>query len=892
MNGCIRWAVRVTCVAVLLCTSICEWAQDVGTHVVVLSDGWELQSSAEAQADGDVLSSSTYRTQGWTTVRVPTTVVGSLVKAKILPDPTVGMNFRKLPGVDYPIGVNFGLLAMPASSPFAVSWWYRKSFYLPVPTARHHVELHFEGINYRANIWLNGIRIADTSSIAGAWRSYSLDITDHLSKDGKNALAVEVFPPSEKDLAFTYADWNPMPPDKDMGIFRKVYLTFSGPVKLSDPSIVSEVNSPANDVAKVSVTVRAKNMTSGPVAGILRGSIGKVSFQQAVDLAPGEIKDVTFETREYPQLVVTHPDLWWPAQMGVPHLYALHLQFEVAGSVSDATDTRVGIRQITSEITSPTRRIFRINGKPLLIRGGGWSTDFLLREDPKRLKAQLTYVQDMGLNTLRLEGRPETQDFYQEMDRRGILVMAGWSCCDFWEQWNRWTPEDHRIATESLRAQMYRLRGHPSMLVWLNGSDNPPPPEEEQVYLGIERQLRWPNPTQSSATAKLATGNAKNGVRMTGPYDIIAPSYWLEDSQENEPGHKCDLGGCGGAHGFNMETSAGPAIPPVESLRRMMGPDHLWPIDETWKFHAGGGVFHELDHYNQALDERFGHASTVEAYAQKSQWMAYESTRAMFESFSRNKYDATGVIQWMVNNAWPSIIWHLYDYYLCPGGGYFGAKIAMQPLHPMYSPTDRSIWVISSQYKDAPPLHLQVRVFNLEMTMKFSRTDVVHAGADSTQRIFTLPELRGLSSVYFLKLVLSDGNRKVVGSNFYWLSTSPDLIDWKKSNWYFTPSLSSANYTTLTRLPKVHLLVSTMTRREGTQNVTRVTLRNPSDTLAFGIRLKLDAGAHGTEILPVVWQDNYIFLLPHERREVSATYATDSLGSAKPTVEAIGLNTR
>jgi exo-1,4-beta-D-glucosaminidase len=891
VNGSNRQVAQAACIAFLVCTAFIAHAQSVDANTVELANDWALQSSASVNVSGDVLSTGSYQSQEWTPIHVPTTVIAALVKAKIFPDPTVAMNVRKLPGVDYPIGANFATLAMPASSPFAVSWWYRKQFDMPIATAGRYVELHFDGINYRANIWLNGQRIADTTTVAGAWRSYAFDITHLLNTDGKNVLAVEVFAPTEKDLAFTFADWNPMPPDKDMGIYRRVFITLSGPVTLSHPTLSSQVNSPTNDRALLSISALAKNTTRHPLQGVLRGSIGDVHFEQAVVLAPGENKDVNFEARDYPQLSLSHPRLWWPRQMGEPYLYPLHLQFEVAGAVSDETDTLVGIRQITSEVTGLTRRLFRINGKPLLIRGGGWATDFLLREDPERLNAELSYVQDMGLNTIRLEGRPETQEFYQQTDRRGILVMAGWSCCDFWEGWAKWTPEDFSIATESLRAQMYRLRAHPSMLVWLNGSDSPPPPEQEQVYLGIEKTLRWPNPTLSSATAKLASGNAQNGVRMTGPYDFIAPSYWLADNQEDQPGHKCDLGGCGGAHGFNAETSSGPAIPPIESLRTMLGPDHLWPIDDTWKYHAGGGVFHELDNYNHALDQRFGPANTVEDYAQKSQWMAYEGTRAMFEAYSRNKYDSTGVIEWMLNNSWPSIIWHLYDFYLRPGGGYFGAKIAMQPLHPMYSPTDQSIWVVSSQYNDAPHLQLQTTIYNLDMSRRFSRTVTLDAGADSTQRVFTLPQLHGLSSVYFLKLVLSDSRGKVVGSNFYWLSTSPDTIDWSKSNWYMTPSSASANYTALAHLPRVHLQVAETTQQAGDRTITHVTISNPSNALAFGIRLKLDKGIHGDEILPALWEDNYISLLPHERRDIAVTYATSSLGSARPVVEAKGWNT-
>ena len=858
---------------------------------LTLDQGWGLQSSAKLQVGGEVLSSATYQPRGWIPITVPTTVVAAMVKANIYPDPTFGMNLRKLPGVSYPIGENFSILPMPASSPFAVSWWYRKQFRLQ-STQRGHVALRFEGINYRANIWLNGHELADTSIVAGAWQRYTFDVTKLVKTGGENTLAVQVFAPTEKDLAITFVDWNPMPPDKDMGIFRKVSLSFTGPVTLANPAAFSQVNSPANDEAKLSVTAQASNTTDHPIQGVLRGRLGTATFAREVELAAHETRDVNFEADEFPQLQFHHPELWWPAQMGTPHLYPLHMEFEADGSISDFTDTHVGIRQITSEVTSPTRRLFRINGKPILIRGGGWSTDFMLRENPHRMRAQLDYVQDMGLNTIRLEGRPESADFYEETDRRGILVMAGWSCCDFWEQWPKWTPEDHAIAAASLRAQMYRLRSHPSMVMWLNGSDNQPPPDQEQVYLGIEHELRWPNPILSSATAKLGTGGAENGVRMTGPYDYVPPSYWLEDNQQDQPTHKCDLGGCGGAHGFNTETSSGPAIPPIESLRTMLGPDHLWPIDDVWRFHAGGGVFHELDNYTAALNARYGAATDADDYARKSQMMAYEGIRAMFEAYSRNKYYAAGVIQWMLNNSWPSNIWHLFDYYLRPGGGYFGAKTAMQPLHPMYSYVDRSVWVVSSQYKDAPGLTLNAKIYNLDMTEKFSRTVQLAANADSTQQVFALPDIEGLSTVYFLRLALTDSVGRIVGSNFYWLSTKPETIDWSKSNWYTTPSLTYADFTAINQLPKVHLQLSSMTESTGEESITRVTVRNPADTLAFGIRLKLDKGRGGEEVLPVMWEDNYFSLLPHETRTIAVTCRRDVLGSNKAVVEASGWNTK
>jgi exo-1,4-beta-D-glucosaminidase len=320
----------------------------------------------------------------------------------------------------------------------------------------------------------------------------------------------------------------------------------------------------------------------------------------------------------------------------------------------------------------------------------------------------------------------------------------------------------------------------------------------------------------------------------------------------------------------------------------MLGKDHLWPIDDTWNFHAGGGEFKDIHVFTDALNARYGKADSVEDYALKSQLQSYEGVRAMFEAYSRNKYSSTGVIQWMLNNAWPSMIWHLYDFYLRPGGGYFGAKIAMEPLHPVYGYDDRSIWVVSSQYEDAKGLELTVKVLNLDMSEKFSQLATLDATADSTNKILALPEIQGLSPTYFLVLRLEDASGKLLGSNFYWLSSKPETLDWEKSNWYTTPTVSYADYTALSQLPKIKLKVTSRTERNGDDAITHVTVENPSKSLAFFVRLK--ANKAGQEILPVIWQDNYFSLLPGEKREVSATYRASDLGAAKPAVEVSGWN--
>ncbi|HEY0710869.1 MAG TPA: glycoside hydrolase family 2 protein, partial [Polyangia bacterium] len=485
------------------------------------------------------------------------------------------------------------------------------------------------------------------------------------------------------------------------------------------------------------------------------------------------------------------------------------------------------------------------------------------------------------LNTVRLEGKLEDEPFLDYADRKGILLMAGWCCCDHWERWKEWTPEDLEIAAASLRDQLLRLRMHPSVFTWMNGSDGPPPARVEKRYLQVAREARWPNPVQSSATAKIAELSGPSGVKMMGPYDWVPPRYWYEDTKR------------GGAYGFNTETGPGPAIPPIESMRLMLPADKLWPLNEQWNYHAGGGQFSKLDIYNTALENRYGKANTLEDYTHKGQLMAYEGIRAMFEGFTRNKYTSTGVIQWMLNNAWPSVIWHLYDFYLRPGGGYFGAKVAHQPYHPIYAPNDGTIAVANSTYAEKKNLKLVVKVLNLDMSEAFSREVTLNLPADGVERLFTLPaaaSLPGISPTYFVDLRLYDEKGVKVGGNFYWESTKADALDYTKSTWYHTPHTAYADFTALAELPKVTLEQKISTRRQGDRGVTTVTLKNPSKSLAFFVRLKLNKGKAGDEVLPVMWSDNYVSLLPGETRALTASYRQRDLGGQSPVIELVGSN--
>ncbi|HET8646617.1 MAG TPA: glycoside hydrolase family 2 protein [Vicinamibacteria bacterium] len=832
-------------------------AQTAAPPRIVLARGWALQSSATAGAAGDAMSKPGFATPGWYAVTVPNTIVGALVENGTYPDPFPGMAFRSLPGATYTLAKNFSHLPLPDDSPYRRSWWYRTEFAVPKERAGRRLWLHFDGINYRANVWLNGEQVAAAKDVAGAFRRYVFDVTKQAKAGAVNALAVEVTAPQVTELAFNWVDWNPMPPDKNMGLWGEVYLTDSGPLALRHPQVVSRLDLPSLASADLTVSAEVWNPTDALVKGTLKGAIEQVRFERAVEVGPGQRLLVRFTPADTPALRMANPRVWWPYRLGAQELYTLTLDLEAAGTSSDGQQVRFGIQQMDSELTAEGHRLFKVNGRRLLIRGGGWASDMMLRRDPARLEAEMRYVRDMGLNTIRLEGKAESEEFYDLADRLGILVMTGWCCCDHWEEWKNWDGEDHWVAAESLRDQVLRLRNRPSVVAWFNGSDFPPPPDVERTYLQVLRGADWPKPIVSNAR-EAWSASGPSGVKMRGPYDYVPPSYWLTDP-----------GKYGGAFGFSTEATGGMAVPPLESMLRMVGREHLWPMDAVWKFHAGGQEFADVDLFDAALAARYGPPRDALDYTRKAQALAYEGHRAMFEAFARNKYAATGVIQWMLNNAWPSIIWHLYDHYLRPAGAYYGTKTACRPLHVQYSYDDRSVAVVDDRHREARGLKVKATALDLELRTLFTREAVVDVPADGVVRAFALPEAKGLPATYFLKLDLHDGQGQALGSNFYWLSSRPDVLQWDKSTWYHTPVTQHADLTALSRLRPTTLRVSAALDPAAAAPAGTVTVENTGRALAFMVRLKLTG--NGEELLPVLWEDNYFSLLPGEKRQVSVS---------------------
>ncbi len=848
------------------------------TSITLLHDNWRIESACKATADGGRISMPGFPVDSWLKASVPNTVLAAQVAAGVFPDPYFGLNLRQIPGTTYPIGKLFANLPMDPDSPYRCGWWYRTEFSTPAKTEKDgKVWLHFGGINYRADIWVNGHQVADKTAVAGAYRTYDFDVTDYVNRNHQNVLAVETFAPTEKDLGINWVDWNPAPPDKDMGLWGAVDVESTGPVTVHSPMVATHFEDDSLNVANLTVYAELHNATGQSVKGVVSGSAAGVKFEQPVELAANETRTVAFAPEQFPQLRVRDPKVWWPWQMGDPHLERVTVSFSTEGQVSDERSVDFGIREITSELTANGSRLFRVNGKRILIRGGGWSQDMLLRTDEKRLLDQFRLVRDLGLNTIRLEGKLDTEEFFHQSDEQGVLVLLGWCCCDHWEHWRDWTPEDLEIAKASLRSQMLRLRQHASLLVWLNGSDNPPPANVEKAYLQVEDDTHWPNPILSSASATPTTVTGESGVKMTGPYDYVEPSYWYVGTHY------------GGAVGFNTETSPGPAIPSLASRKKFLPDPEAWPPSANWTYHNGGGEFTNLKVFGDAMEAIYAKPNSAADFERMAQTMEYDSERAMFEAYSKNKYTSTGVIQWMLNNAWPSMIWHLYDYNLDAGGGYFGAKKACEPLHIQYSYDDRSIVVVNSTYKPATGLVASVIVRGLKWNELFSSESTVNAQADSSQRAFEIPDplFSSAERIFFIDLTLKDSSGRLLSRNFYWVPGTLTTFDWERTEYTHTPAERYEDLTALTSLPAA--TVAARAEIANTPNGRRITLHleNTASGLAFQVNAAVRT-AKGDLVAPVFWSDNWIELGPGEQEALTALLPDDA--PASPVVNIEGWN--
>ncbi|MGE5816641.1 MAG: glycoside hydrolase family 2 protein, partial [Deltaproteobacteria bacterium] len=319
--------------------------------------------------------------------------------------------------------------------------------------------------------------------------------------------------------------------------------------------------------------------------------------------------------------------------------------------------------------------------------------------------------------------------------------------------------------------------------------------------------------------------------------------------------------------------------------------DHLWPIDDIWNYHAGKERFTTVNVFTDGLSRRYGPPKSLDDYERKAQAMTYDGERAMFEAYGRNKYTSTGVIQWMLNNSWPSLIWHLYDYYLVPAGGYFGTKKACEPVHVQYSYDDASVVVVNSTYEAIKGLKVSAKIYDIDAKEKAARDATIDLAADGVSKALDLPRPDGLTPTYFLKLQLHDAAGKLLGDNFYWLSTKADTLDWgKRKDTVYTPQKDFADLTGLENLPKVKLSISKSLETAGTGSVLTVVAENRTHSVAFMVHPRVTRGKAGDDVTPVFWSDNYFSLLPGEKKSVTARFDSSSLEGAVPELLVDGWN--
>jgi len=766
---------------------------------------------------------------GWIPAQVPGTLMGTLTANGIEPEALTADDYAKI-----------------NKTQFDKSWKYRTTFELKQLNEGEHAVLSFDGISYRANVWLNGKQIANSKEMYGPFRQFEFDVTNEIA--GDNKLEVEVFraQPGEPNIGF--ADWNPRPADESMGIFREVHVKTCGPVALSHSAVRSRVNTQTLNEAWLTIATELHNLSDKTVEGIVQGTADGQQFSYRVSLAPGEKKRFVSPT----EIHIINPKLWWCHNMGKPELCDLHIEFVEDRKISDCENVRFGIREIKSYLTDEGYRGFMLNGKPVLLRGAGWTDDIYLRDTPETNRLQLEYVRDMNMNTVRLEGFWGTsQNLYDLCDELGLMILVGWSC--HWE-WDSYigapcdelyggilSPENIDLIARSFEDQVMWLRYNPSIIGWFVGSDMLPKPELEQRYqqfLSTEDDRSY----LTSAKDQVSELSGRSGTKMAGPYEYVGPSYWY---QPEAPGV---------AFGFNTETGIGAQLPVKESLQKMLGPN-LFPIDQRWNIlcTASSGDMNSLKQLNEVIRNRFSEAKNINEYLRHADLLNYESTKAMFESFRVRWPHTTGIIQWMLNGARPGIYWQLYDYYKQPNAAYYGVKKGNAPVQLIYDYYTQAVYAVNETLQ---PVKSTARMQLLTDSKTTSDSTQIEVAPGTVVKVFDINTAQAPAAFLLLKL----GN---TATNEYFITGEKDTYDWANTTWVHTPITKYASYAMLGNLCTTDVEMTITPTSDGYQ----VKVSNPTDKVAFMVRLT--AKQQGQLICPAYWSDNYLTLAPGETRTVT-----------------------
>jgi exo-1,4-beta-D-glucosaminidase len=876
----------------------------------ILKEGWFIQSSTLVDKAGEAISGSGFATAGWHKASIPCTVLSALVKNGIYPDPRNGLDCYKIPDSSDEFNQKHDLARFShlpdKRNPWRDPYWYRTEFKLDSMPAGRRLWLHFDAINYRADVWVNGKQIADREKMAGMFRRFQFDITGQ-ARTGVNALAVKIYPVGNpgtpdtqlevlgkyrsqykeiaRDVTENYTigyDCMMTVPDRNMGIWQDVWLDWTGPVEIRNPFVVTDLPLPETSRASLTVSAELVNAAATPLKGILRGSVAgtEARFRQPVELGPNETKVVSID----PKPVMTNPRLWWPVNYGEQSLYDLELQFETGGAVSDEQRVSFGVRKVTTEMHehngSHGRRVL-INGQKILCRGGYIQPELLMDWDARRMDTEIRYYAEANLNLIYCCDVPNLPDaFLDACDRHGVMFGNCFytDCADYPNPKNiavLHTSMDLGLLESCTVDVIKRYRNHSSLVMYLCMVERTPPKDLYEMWRRNVVEFdgtRWfipsgyfPDDRKDVAEwlkADLPTGMNDWPPKSYGWQELDTYFRWVRDV---------------GNWMFKIESGSA-SVPPISSLNKFIGNasarsagEKLFPLTPTWAHHGANNYYAPCD---AALRRLHGEPDSVVDYCWKQHLVTADQNRAMFEAVNHRMWEITsGFTQWKINSCEPSIQWQIFDWYHKPMVSWFYIRKAGEPLHVQLNSPDRMVSVINTRLTPQRELEVRARVFDLNGKLLWEKTDKGDAPANSYRETFTVAEPSGVTPVYFVKLELTDGRGRLVSDNFYWLRAK-----------------DTADFKALESLPPAKLESASKIEDRGAEKLVRVTVTNPGPHLAFFVQLALTQGRSGAEILPVLWEDNYFSLLPGEMREVTARIAARDVGRGKPVLEVGGWN--
>jgi exo-1,4-beta-D-glucosaminidase len=875
--------------------------------------GWKVLTSATATQTGAQISTPGFSTSGWLSVvnddaGAPGTEINALLQNGSCPNVFFSTNMKTCFGQMTRIGAE----TVPQ---FSVPWWYRTDF--AAPPAGQDATLIVNGVVGKADVWVNGTEVATAATVAGGYAKRSFDVTGLLVA-GTNSVAIEVYPNDPTAmLTVDNVDWSQIPPDNNTGLQFPVQLRTGGPLVDGNAHVLQNT---AADLSSSVLTVKADitNTTASAQTGTVTATVTPpgataLTVTQSVTVPANATQTVTL-----PAVTVASPQIWWPYQLGAQPLYGLATSVSQNGTVLNSTSSTFGIRTVTSSLVGASTlapngvRAFRVNNTPIVIRGGGFDPDLFLRYSTSDIAHQIALMKALGINTIRLEGHLMPDDFYQQMDAAGILVNAGYQCCDFWETTSYSSADS---ATYQLSAQSIgqTLRNHPSVFSF-QWSDNAPSSSQESLALQGFAAADYTGPFISSAEYKSSPQLGAAGEKE-GPYDWVPPLYWYDTSHSTGG----DLTNSGGAWGYDSEQSAGNTVPTLDSINRFLSPADqaaLWQTPGANQYHNNyegtkhtGYAFGTLYNLDTAITKRYGGWSSLSQYVQEAQVAGYENTRAQFEAFIAHSTNAaapsTGTIYWQLNKGWPTLLWSLYNNDGDQAGSFFGAQKANATLHAIFALDSQTVTVDNLGPASQSGVTVESKVYSTAGALLDDRTSGSLALA--SQQVLTnvlAPTVpTAANTVYFVELLVRQ-NGTLVDRNVYWQPTTGDVVNWRKTLGAPQAAMSSyANLTALGSLPQATVGASATTVNQagpaGADRLTTVTITNTSTTPAVGFFLRADirrgtaAGAElagDNELQSAVWNGNDVTLWPGESETVTVRYRSADLSGATPVVSVAGWN--